>query len=41
MVKDCKTCKNGNNYFCSKYLLDNYEVNPASGSCVKKLKNLQ
>ena len=36
MVKDCKTCKNGNNYFCSKCLLDNYEVNPASGSCVKK-----
>ena len=37
MVKNCKTCKYGNNYFCSQCLLDNYEVNPASGSCVKKL----
>ena len=37
MVKNCLTCKNGNNYFCSKCLLDNYEVNPATGSCVKIL----
>jgi len=37
MVKNCKTCKYGNNYFCSQCLLDNYEVNPASGSCVKKV----
>ena len=36
MVKDCKTYKNGNNYFCSKYLLDNYEVNPVIGPCIKK-----
>ena len=38
MVKDCKTCKNGNNYFCSVCLLDNYEVNPVTGSCVKKME---
>ena len=37
MVKNCKTCKYGNNYFCSQCLLDNYEVNPATGSCIKKL----
>ena len=37
MVKNCKTCKYGNNYFCSQCLLDNYEVNSATGSCVKKL----
>ena len=37
MVKNCKTCKKGNNYFCSQCLLENYEVNPATGSCVKIL----
>ena len=37
IVKNCKTCKYGNNYFCSQCLLDNYEVNSATGSCVKKL----
>ena len=37
MVKNCKTYKNGNNYFCSQCLLENYEVNPATGSCVKTL----
>ena len=37
MVKNCKTCKYGNNYFCSQCLNDNYEVNPATGSCVEKL----
>ena len=36
MVKNCRTCKYGNNYFCSICLLDNYEVNPATGSCIKK-----
>jgi hypothetical protein len=36
MVKYCKTCKYGNNYFYS-ICIDNYEVNPATGSCVKKL----
>ena len=38
MVKDCKTCKDGNNYFCSVCLLDSYEVNPVTGSCVKKME---
>ena len=38
MVKNCKTCKYGNNYFCSQCLLDNYEVNPATGSCIKKIQ---
>ena len=37
MVKDCQTCKYGNNYYCSKCLFDNYEVNPATGSCIEKL----
>ena len=38
MVKNCRTCKYGNNYFCSKCLLENYEVNPATGSCIKKIE---
>ena len=37
MVKNCKTCKSGNNYFCSQCLFENYKVNPATGSCVKIL----
>ena len=36
MVKYCKTCKNGNNYFCSECLSSNYEVNSITGSCVEK-----
>ena len=37
MVKGCKFCKFGNNYFCSQCLFDNYEVNPATGSCIEKI----
>ena len=40
MVNDCKVCREGNNYFCSKCLLENYEVNYATGSCVKKTEKL-
>ena len=38
MVKNCRTCKGGNNYFCSQCLLENYEVNSVTGSCVKKME---
>ena len=37
MVKNCKFCKYGNNYFCSQCLFDNYEVNPVTGSCIEKI----
>ena len=40
MVKNCLTCKNGNNYFCSKCLLEDHEVNYATGSCVKKMPKI-
>jgi len=40
MVKNCKTCKRGNNYFCSVCMLENYEVNPVTGACVKKMKKV-
>ena len=36
-VKNCKTCKKGNNYFCLQCSLDNYEVNQATGSCIEKI----
>ena len=36
VVKYCKTCKSGNNYFCNECLLSNYEVNSLTGSCVEK-----
>ena len=36
MVKYCKECKLGNNYFCNECLLSNYEVNSLTGSCVEK-----
>ena len=39
MVKNCRICKEGNNYFCSQCLQENYEVNHATGSCVKKMEN--
>ena len=39
MVKDCETCKKGNNYFCFKCLLDDYEVDQSSGQCIKKAIN--
>ena len=35
MVKYCKTCKNGNNYFCNECSLPNYEVNNITGQCVE------
>ena len=38
LVKFCKDCVNGNNYFCSSCFNDDYEVNPYTGSCVKKTK---
>ena len=37
MVKNCLSCEYGDNYRCSQCLFDNYEVNPATGTCVKKL----
>ena len=36
LVTDCKTCKTGNNYFCSECESTKFEVNTATGQCVKK-----
>ena len=36
MVKYCKSCKNGNYFFCNECLLSNYEVNSLTGECVEK-----
>ena len=36
-VKYCKTCQKDNNYFCQECLPTDYEVNPITGSCVKKM----
>ena len=38
MVKYCKTCEENNNYFCSICLPKDYEVNPITGSCNKKME---
>ena len=38
VVKYCKTCLNGNNYFCSECLPADYEVSPLTGGCVKKVE---
>ena len=38
VVKYCKTCALGNNYFCSQCLPVDYEVNPLTGGCVLKLE---
>ena len=37
VVKYCKTCQKDNNYFCQECLPTDYEVNPITGSCVKKM----
>ena len=36
VVKYCKTCRTDNNYFCQECLPTDYEVNPITGTCVKK-----
>ena len=36
MIKYCKICKDGNNYFCDQCILFNYEVNRLTGQCVEK-----
>ncbi|MBO6243530.1 MAG: hypothetical protein J6O41_03055 [Clostridia bacterium] len=36
VVKYCKTCRRDNNYFCQECLPADYEVNPITGTCVKK-----
>ena len=36
LVVDCKTCKSGNNYFCNECESTKFEVNSATGQCVKK-----
>ena len=38
VVKYCKTCVPGNNYFCSVCLPADYEVSPLTGGCVKKME---
>ena len=37
VVKYCKTCRRDNNYFCEECLPADYEVNPITGACVKKI----
>ena len=37
VVKYCKTCVPGNNYFCQECLPADYEVSALTGSCVKKM----
>ena len=39
MVKYCKTCKKGNNYFCDECLLSNYEVSSLTGDCLEKVES--
>ena len=36
VVKYCKKCIKGNNYFCAECLPSNYKVSPLSGSCIRK-----
>ena len=36
LVHFCKECEPDNNYFCSKCLTSEYEINKITGSCVKK-----
>ena len=36
LVNGCETCISNNNYFCSKCINSDYEVNKYTGSCVKK-----
>ena len=36
MIKYCKICKYGNNYFCDKCALSNYEVNRLKRQCIEK-----
>ena len=40
MVKYCKSCTNGNNYFCNECILSNYEVNSLTGQCVEKSEQI-
>ena len=37
VVKYCKSCKKYNNFFCESCIYPNHEVNPISGSCIKKI----
>ena len=39
VVKYCKTCTPGNNYFCSECLPSNYEVSPLTGACIRKTES--
>ena len=38
VVKYCKTCMPGNNYFCQECLPTNYEVSPLTGGCIRKME---
>ena len=37
VVKYCKTCVQGNNYYCQECLPANYEVSALTGGCVRKV----
>ena len=36
VVKYCKTCRPGNNYFCQECLPADYEVSSLTGACILK-----
>ena len=36
VIKYCKRCVKGNNYFCEECLPENYEVSSLTGACVRK-----
>ena len=38
VVKYCKTCMPGNNYYCQECLPTNYEVSPLTGACIRKME---
>ena len=40
MVKYCKNCEYGNNYFCNKCMSSNYEVDRLTGQCVEKTEQV-
>ena len=40
MAQNCKECIKGNNHFCFKCILENYEVNSITGACIKKMEKV-
>ena len=40
MAKNCKTCREGDNYFCEICEYENYVVNEITGACVEKIESV-